>query len=551
MFSWLFGEAEEEGPPEPLVFGARLRCVYGSQPNYLYVEPGDTLSVNNLPGACVEDRIPGVNIKPFGTCFMDGECEYQMDPDEKWTNLEPQRMLANGKEIITTKSFIFCKKYGMKIEPETSGQDGIFARQFLLLAEIEAKYPGLLAILLDPYESLYLNEGMYKKALRFLEDTLEKRGGELEIHCLYRKDDLEGELMKSAMDHLLTDCDARLLEAFVNGLQTTAVQAGIAEDVGWDARVLNAKMLQMLKVDCEETAKRIATQPFYRWSEENKCLLTWAGDSAMMMANATMLYYNIVATTKEDVVWKDTDEIESPGYAKTCFTGDTLILVKQGFKKISEIKPNDKVWAEDIKTGCKDLKQVVRVYRHLQKYFIYIYLKKNIIKTTKEHPFWVTTRGWVLAENVRKGDILKTNYDEEYIVEFIEDVEEKESIIVYNLEVEDWHTYFVSENRILVHNKANLQNKPGWIKHDVYNQVRNRFGQKGVDKFINSMKKGIVSGKGENGIKMFSGKGVEIGGKLYQYEIKVKGGLGDWRVFGNYDSASEHIVFDKFTTGVH
>ena len=180
-----------------------------------------------------------------------------------------------------------------------------------------------------------------------------------------------------------------------------------------------------------------------------------------------------------------------------------------------------------------------------------IYLKKNIIKTTKEHPFWVTTRGWVLAENVRKGDILKTNYDEEYIVEFIEDVEEKESIIVYNLEVEDWHTYFVSENRILVHNKANLQNKPGWIKHDVYNQVRNRFGQKGVDKFINSMKKGIVSGIGENGIKMFSGKGVEIGGKLYQYEIKVKGGLGDWRVFGNYDSASEHIVFDKFTTGVH
>ena len=102
MFSWLFGEAEEEGSPEPLVFGARLRCVYGSQPNYLYVEPGDTLSVNNLPGACVEDRIPGVNIKPFGTCFMDGECEYQMDPDEKWTNLEPQRMLANGKEIITT-----------------------------------------------------------------------------------------------------------------------------------------------------------------------------------------------------------------------------------------------------------------------------------------------------------------------------------------------------------------------------------------------------------------------------------------------------------------
>lgn len=64
-------------------------------------------------------------------------------------------------------------------------------------------------------------------------------------------------------------------------------------------------------------------------------------------------------------------------------------------------------------------------------------------------------------------------------------------------------------------------------------------------------KKGFVSGKGENGIKMFSGKSVEIGGKYYQYEVKIKGGLGDWRVFGNYDSVSGHIIFDKFTTGVH
>ena len=242
---------------------------------------------------------------------------------------------------------------------------------------------------------------------------------------------------------------------------------------------------------------------------------------------------------------------ETPGYVNTCFAKGTLILMETNLKNIEEIKQNELIWSKDVETGKTGSKKVLQVFKHYQDYFVYLYVNGDIIKTTANHPFWIHKKGWVHAENIKIGDLLKNSSGDNVMIDFVELVHIKEPIVVYNLEVEGWHTYFVSENNILVHNKPNLHNMPGWIKHDVYNAIRNRFGQNGVNKFVNSMKKGIVSGKGENGIKMISGKGVKVGGKFYQYEIKIKGGLGDWRVFGNYDSSSGHIIFDKFTTGVH
>ena len=42
-----------------------------------------------------------------------------------------------------------------------------------------------------------------------------------------------------------------------------------------------------------------------------------------------------------------------------------------------------------------------------------------------------------------------------------------------------------------------------------------------------------------------------MAGKLYKYEIKIKGKMGDYRVFGNYNSELRRIVFDLFDKGAH
>lgn len=122
-----------------------------------------------------------------------------MELEERWENPEPQKTLSNGKEIITTKSTLICKKSGQEIRAVTSGQDGIFAQWYAnkmaLYREIEDKYPGLLEILENPSGSLYMSEGMYQKAISFLEDRVKKHGGELDISFLYEPDNVEGELI--------------------------------------------------------------------------------------------------------------------------------------------------------------------------------------------------------------------------------------------------------------------------------------------------------------------------------------------------------------------
>jgi len=86
-----------------------------------------------------------------------------------------------------------------------------------------------------------------------------------------------------------------------------------------------------------------------------------------------------------------------------------------------------------------------------------------------------------------------------------------------------------------------------WIKHETYNEVRDKLGKEGVEKFIKAMGKGIVGAEGEQGIKMLAGKGIEAGSQYYKYEIKVLGkGTSHYRILGNLDEETGHIVFDCF-----
>ena len=79
-----------------------------------------------------------------------------------------------------------------------------------------------------------------------------------------------------------------------------------------------------------------------------------------------------------------------------------------------------------------------------------LYVDGEVISTTEEHPFWVVDKGWVEASDLRVGDLLQT---EDGVIVDIDGIEEREGEFeVYNFEVEDFHTYFVSDLEILVHN---------------------------------------------------------------------------------------------------
>ena len=314
FLSWLF---KQEDPPEPLVFGALLKCPHGSKKNYLFVETDD-IDIEHLPEACVDDCKAYINIQPFGECLSGSLCEYKMELEKQWENLEPQGTLANGKEIITTKSVLVCKTEGVEIEAIRSGQDGVFAKQVLLCAEMKANYPGLFEIIDDPYGSLYLKEGMYEKAIQFMEDRLEHYGGELFLPAIYDKDNPEGEIIRAILERLLTDCDASAFDRLINGLETAGYQNGMDEDGGYDVHMLNAEMIEMLRRDCKKTAEKIRTDENARWMEEHKEFMSILADGVTEFAYGVAIYHSATAKARSEGM----EEMEDAGGREEKGTGN-------------------------------------------------------------------------------------------------------------------------------------------------------------------------------------------------------------------------------------
>lgn len=299
FMSWLFGKEEDDAPAEPLVLGALLKCDYGRQMTYLNLETDD-IDINTLPQACVEDSKAYINIQPFGPCLRSEDCSLKINPDEKWINAEPQGARVNGKEIITTKSTLVCKATGMTIRPVTSGQDGKFARFLIFLRNMDLEYPGLREILEDPYGNLYL-EGKYETALQFLEDLIKSQDGGLELVTLDNPGNLEGKYILAALERLLVDCDTRSFDGFMNALTQTAIERDMLRMEGWNKNYLNEAMMELLRIECKETAERIATDPMYRAMVEHRMFSNWLRESVNAMAYTSVIYSSMLAMNNTPV----------------------------------------------------------------------------------------------------------------------------------------------------------------------------------------------------------------------------------------------------------
>ena len=138
--------------------------------------------------------------------------------------------------------------------------------------------------------------------------------------------------------------------------------------------------------------------------------------------------------------------------SNSCFVAGTAILSSTGFVPIESICTGDKVWAENPETGDRALKEVVQTFVNESYELIHISVNGESIVTTPEHPFYAPVKGWTAACKLRAGDILVTVNGEYVVVEKIQHEILESPITVYNFEVADFHTYYVSERAVLVHN---------------------------------------------------------------------------------------------------
>ena len=98
-------------------------------------------------------------------------------------------------------------------------------------------------------------------------------------------------------------------------------------------------------------------------------------------------------------------------------------------------------------------KPVVETYVRKTKELIHFIIGGKKVVTTPEHPFYVVGAGFVAAALLCIGTPLVDVEGKELSVEQIyrEDLGQEE-VSVYNFQVEDWHTYHVSDVGVLVHN---------------------------------------------------------------------------------------------------
>lgn len=146
------------------------------------------------------------------------------------------------------------------------------------------------------------------------------------------------------------------------------------------------------------------------------------------------------------------------GLTSQCFTGDTLVAVENGLILIEEIEIGDYVWSENTENGKRELKEVIGISVTMTDVLVYVTTGDGeVIRTTENHPFYTEEKGWCAAAELEDGDILHTRDGKTEVVAEVVVEKQDNPVKVYNLTIEDNHTYYVSEVEVLVHNICNNQ----------------------------------------------------------------------------------------------
>jgi tetratricopeptide (TPR) repeat protein len=140
----------------------------------------------------------------------------------------------------------------------------------------------------------------------------------------------------------------------------------------------------------------------------------------------------------------------------SCFGGGTPVRTIDGLHAIETLRIGDQVLTENPKTGALKYQAVVRVFHNPPNSTLRIELDHESIVVTGIHRLWKAGHGWVMARELKVGDVLRTLGGTTQIKSISQDRKQP----VYNLHVAEDESFFVGSAGVLAHDNSLITPTP-------------------------------------------------------------------------------------------
>jgi hypothetical protein len=161
------------------------------------------------------------------------------------------------------------------------------------------------------------------------------------------------------------------------------------------------------------------------------------------------------------------------GYRRhSCFAAGTSVHTRSGLKPIETLKIGDQVLTQDTTTGALSFQPILAVFHNPPNQTVRVRVgnpgagsspeeienedDEEPVVSTGIHRFWKAGRGWVMARDLKPGELVRALGG----LARVESVEADEVQPVYNLEVAHGQSFFVGERGVLVHDNSLVQPAP-------------------------------------------------------------------------------------------
>jgi hypothetical protein len=134
-----------------------------------------------------------------------------------------------------------------------------------------------------------------------------------------------------------------------------------------------------------------------------------------------------------------------------CFAAGTKVFTRHGPAPIEKILVGDLVLSQHPDTGELAFKPVIGTTVRPAEKLVKVTVGRDTFETSQGHLYWVAGQGWCKAQRLDSGMQLHCLRGSESV----SSVEEGTEGATYNLNVADFHTYFVGESRVLSHDVTN------------------------------------------------------------------------------------------------